>query len=98
MQTQSLDRLAALVGWPGDAPRRVASSILARDTEAAQGRREGTVIVAAQMLNMVARAAAAHGMTVAEWEEHCLAVEAIERRRRGVDRQMRQAPRYRDAA
>lgn len=46
----------------------------------------------------IQRVAAAHGMTVAEWEERCLAVEAAEKRRRHIDRQMRAVPQFRDAA
>ena len=46
----------------------------------------------------IEKVAAAHGMTVAAWEERCLAIEAAEKNRRRIDRQMRQVPQYRSAA
>lgn len=44
------------------------------------------------------RVAAAHGMTVEEWVAHCTSIEAREKSRRSLERQMRQIPQYRDAA
>lgn len=46
----------------------------------------------------IAKVAAAHDMTVEQWEQHCSRIEAAEANRRQLDRHMRAVPQYRDAA
>lgn len=97
VQTYSFDRLAIPHGSAGATRREFDSR-----SKHAGGTRPPTYRKAALMpieiTDALARVAAANGMSVAAWEEHCLALEAIERSRRHVDRHMRQAPRYQDAA
>lgn len=50
------------------------------------------------MRDATARAAAKAGMTVEAWIAHTDRLAAAEKRRRGVDRMMRQVPRYREVA